>query len=216
MFLPKARDKDIIVQNNGKELLIYDLNINKALSLNETSRIIYQSCDGLTSFDDLKNKHRDFTDDVILLGLSALSSKNLLEEKFETGFSRRQLLMSVASSTIALPLIIGIIAPTSANAQSACVIGGDPCNLNNPGACCSLTCLANDGNPICSNVCVQDGNPCNLNDPGACCSLVCLANDGNPICASACVSSGNPCNLNNPGACCSKTCLNNDGNTVCL
>ena len=36
-FKPKARVSDLVIQESGNELLIYDLKTNKAQSLNETS-----------------------------------------------------------------------------------------------------------------------------------------------------------------------------------
>ena len=53
--LPIARNKDIVVQTLDKEVLIYDLNTHKAYNLNETSSIVYQACDGKTSFDGRKS-----------------------------------------------------------------------------------------------------------------------------------------------------------------
>ena len=44
--LPRARTADIIEQNAGKELLIYDLQIDKTYTLNETSTIVFQACGG--------------------------------------------------------------------------------------------------------------------------------------------------------------------------
>ena len=37
-ILPFARTADIVVQTLGEEILIYDLNTNKAYNLNETSK----------------------------------------------------------------------------------------------------------------------------------------------------------------------------------
>lgn len=53
MQFPKARNKNIVVQLLNKETLIYDLIDNKAFCLNETSSIVFNACDGKTSFDEL-------------------------------------------------------------------------------------------------------------------------------------------------------------------
>lgn len=55
MLLPKVRDTDIIVQELDRELLIYDLKINKAYALNEALKIVYLACDGETSDEDLSS-----------------------------------------------------------------------------------------------------------------------------------------------------------------
>ena len=44
--LPKTRNENIVVQEMDSEILIYDLNTNKAFCLNETSAVIYHLCDG--------------------------------------------------------------------------------------------------------------------------------------------------------------------------
>ncbi len=43
---PKARNPEILVQEIGDEVLIYDLEINKAFSLNETCAMVWRECDG--------------------------------------------------------------------------------------------------------------------------------------------------------------------------
>lgn len=181
MNLPKARVNDIVVQELGKELLIYDLITNKAFSLNETSKIIYQSCDGETSFDELKRKHRELNDDMILLGVNELSQTNMLTQKFESGINRRTLLQKAAISAMALPIIISLATPAAAQSQS-CLAQNQLCNLNDPGQCCSKVCINDDPDPVCgAPVCVQAGQPCDLGNPGACCSKVCF-NGSPPYC----------------------------------
>lgn len=74
MKLPLLRTENLVVQNAGDEVLIYDLIIDKAYALNETSTIIYQACAGHMTFDELKNKYK-FTDDLMLLALSMVCKR---------------------------------------------------------------------------------------------------------------------------------------------
>jgi hypothetical protein len=214
MKLPRARNTEIMVSDLGDELLIYDHVANKAFCLNETLKIVYEACDGKTTFDELKRENKKLIDEVILLSLDKLQQSNLLGEDFSTDVSRRSLLAKAAYSAIALPVLLNLIAPSAVHAAS-CVAGGGSCSLNNPAACCSQTCLNNGGNPICDTACTPAGGSCSLNDPGACCSQTCLNNGGNPVCAPICTPNGGSCSLNNPAACCSQTCLNNGGNPIC-
>lgn len=46
MNKPKARTKDLLVQEPEKELLSCDLDAHKAFCLNETTALICQFCDG--------------------------------------------------------------------------------------------------------------------------------------------------------------------------
>jgi hypothetical protein len=121
--LPLARSTDIIVQELGKEVLIYDLQTHKAFNLNKTSSIVYLACDGNTTFKELKLKSK-FTDDLIFLALDQLQNENLLDENqlYDSpfaGISRRAAVKRVGLATIiALPVIYSLIAPTAAMALS--------------------------------------------------------------------------------------------------
>lgn len=82
-FLPLARTTDILIEEAGRKLLLYDLQVNQAYFLNETSALIYQHCNGRTTIDDMKLKYRNLTDELILSALDGLSHKNLLNENVE-------------------------------------------------------------------------------------------------------------------------------------
>lgn len=119
--LPKAKTAELVIQESGNELLLYNLTTNKAYCLNETSAIVYQACDGNTTFAELK-KQSFFTDELIFLALDGLKRENLLDENYDSPFeemTRRQVIKKIGlSSMLALPVISSIIAPTSVMAQS--------------------------------------------------------------------------------------------------
>ena len=121
MNLPKAKIDNILVQDLENELLIYNLTTHKAYTLNETSKIIFNSCDGATPVDELKRKYK-FTDDLIYLALDELQANDLLKDYqsvYFAGLSRREVIRRVAlSSMIALPVISSLLAPTAAMARS--------------------------------------------------------------------------------------------------
>lgn len=215
MKLPRARNTEIMVSDLGDELLIYDHVANKAFCLNETLKIVYQACDGKTTFDELKKENKKLIDEVILLSLDKLRQSNLLGEDFSTDVSRRSLLAKAAYSAIALPVIVNLIAPSAASAAS-CLAGGSSCSVFNPGSCCSGTCLDNGGNPICDNTCTAGGGSCDVFNPGTCCSGICNNSGGGSICAPTCTPAGGSCNVLNPGTCCSGNCNNNGGNPICV
>jgi len=179
--LPLARTTDIVVQTLGKEILIYDLNSHKAYNLNETSSIIYQACDGKTTFAELNRKH-NFTDEIIFLALDALNKENLLEKSEEynslfNGLSRREAIRKVGfASMIALPVIASLVAPTAAMAQSAG--GGCPPFQGTCGTagCCPLgscagnvTCCASGTIPCGTTCCVGGAATCNA---GVCTPII--------------------------------------------
>jgi hypothetical protein len=127
--LPLARSNDVVVQQLGKEILVYDLLTHKAYNLNETCSVVYNACDGKTTFSDLKIKHK-FTDDIIFLALDELKKDNLIEADSLfvspfVGMNRREVIRRVGlASMIALPVISSLVAPTAAMAQSG---GGANC-----------------------------------------------------------------------------------------
>ena len=81
MKLPKARTENLLEQNLEKETLIYDLVIDKAFNLNETSTIIYKACGQNMTFDELKQKTK-FSDDFIYLALDELKRNKLPAKSF--------------------------------------------------------------------------------------------------------------------------------------
>lgn len=122
MKLPQARTKNLVEQNLVNETLIYDLVTNKAFNLNENSTVVYQACNGRTTFDELKRAHK-FTDDFIYLALDELKRNDLLAETNYlsplAGMNRRDAIRKVGlASMIALPVIVGLSAPSAAQAAS--------------------------------------------------------------------------------------------------
>lgn len=177
-YLPAARTDELVIQNLEKEVLIYDLKINKAFHLNETLKIVYEACDGKTSFDGLIAEH-NFTNELIYLALGELDRENLLKKDQPrqsplAGLSRRETIKKIGlASMIALPVISSIVAPTAAQGASALLPLFAACTTNSQ--CASDFCT--QGPPRCcvpgtagirgANVCC-DGTPANCNPQ--CCS----------------------------------------------
>ena len=157
---PKCRFTDILVQTVGSELLIYDLTIDKAFCLNETSSLIYRLADGTRTIREIsdsmsKNLKTLVSEDFVLLALLELEKENLLEERFEMAnsfshFSRREMVRKVGfASMIALPVVATMIAPTSANAASCTDLqpGQQFGSTIRPAQCIDGTCPT-----VCSNL----------------------------------------------------------------
>lgn len=136
---PLARHSEIVTQEMGKEMLIYDLKINKAFNLNEPSAFIWQLSNGEKTIseiaDDLTLKFNSpISEEFVCLALDQLRKENLLENQtgIETLYgeiSRRQLAKKVGlASLIALPVVSSLIAPMATQAQSnvvVCVTAGN-------------------------------------------------------------------------------------------
>lgn len=148
--LPQARRHNILVQDAGKELLLYDLKTNKAYCLNKTSKIVFEACDGNTDFGEFKRKN-NFTDDLIYFALDEFKRENLLDEIDNfisplNGMTRREMIRKVGLATmVALPILTSITAPLAAHAASglsngACTTLCDPNSI--AGTCLCLGALS--------------------------------------------------------------------------
>lgn len=137
MKLPVSKTNDVVVQETGDELLIYNLATNRAFALNETSTVVYRACDGETNFEELKRR-TNFTDDLVYLALDELKRHDLITgyepRRHFKGLTRREAVRRVGlASIIALPVISSIVSPAAVNAQSVgCANRGLP---NDQGTC---------------------------------------------------------------------------------
>ena len=147
--LPKARTEKLIIKELSDEVLIYDLDRNKAHCLNSTAALVWKVCDGKTSVEEINNhvaKHTGVAVDqrIVWLALKELETINLLTQPTRhptlvANLSRRQLIRSIGVAAVVLPAIISLAAPT-AQAQASCVPSGPVqggCNLATN--CCSGT-----------------------------------------------------------------------------
>ena len=207
--LPKSRQAEIVVQEFEKEILIYDLSINKAYCLNETSTLVYQLCSGKNTVADISNLiskklNQPVTVDLVWLALDSFKKDNLLEqsELFEIDFnnlSRREVIRKIGLGSMAmLPLISSIVAPSSAQAQS----GG---LTNQPlFAACSASAQCTSGNCVNSRCCVPSSVLGQVGDTGP--------NSLSGNCATVTLAQLNAaCAADNPNNCCSGIAQTSDG-----
>ncbi len=161
-IMPIARKEGLVVQEMPDEVLVYDLETNKAHCLNQTAASVWKSCDGVSSIGEIKTKletefKTTIPEDFVLLALEQLSKDKLLEKEIETkisGMSRREVIKKIGfASMVALPVVAMLSFPQSALAvvcpasqqgkQGGCAVGE---------LCCSGTCRTAIGNPpMCPN-----------------------------------------------------------------
>lgn len=175
-FKPVPRKENVVIQELGGEVLIYDLKTNKAHCLNETSALVWQACDGDRNVSDITKQvseklNAPATDDLVWLALDQFKKDELIVNGSEIngffgGMSRREVIRNVGlASVIALPLVSSLVAPKAASAASvapaACntadagdtFIGGT-CPQNCAGAACNTT--TGQGTP---GRCLATGTP---------------------------------------------------------
>jgi hypothetical protein len=166
-FLPKARSEALITKEVDGELLVYDRVRDKAHCLNEPAAAIWQLCDGRTTAADIAHRlssvptgssgaalHSTIDEGLVWFALAELRRSHLLEEpvnQTRNQNQRRQPLLGIPSmsrreavrriglgATVALPIVVSIIAPTPAQAGT-CKHTNVTCSAN--AECCSGTCL---------------------------------------------------------------------------
>jgi hypothetical protein len=174
-MLPKARSKGLVIKKLADEVLVYDLERDKAHCLNHASARVWNYCDGRKSVQEIARSIESeaaepFTEEMVWLALSQLERFSLLEERIElprgaANISRRELgkrlgLVGVAS----LPFILSIVAPVAATAAT-CGVVGSPCTTN--ARCCSGICVSG------TCACLGKDSPCTSD--AQCCSNRCAS-----------------------------------------
>lgn len=151
---PMARQNGLVVQEMPDEVLVYDLDTNKAHCLNGSAALVWKSCDGSNSVADIVKSFElggggKVTEDFVWLAIDQLNENNLLEGKVAPRFagqSRRQVLKTIGlASMVALPVIASLVAPQSAlgNVSCACTDPGQTTQCTAMTGCPSMTCNAN-------------------------------------------------------------------------
>lgn len=129
---PIARKDGLVVQEMPEEVLVYDLNTNKAHCLNQTAAFVWKSCDGVNSITDITKLFEDQSgnsvkEELVWLAIDQLSDKDLLENEVRSdlyGQSRREVIKKIGlAAVIALPLVASLTAPTSVMASASCTCG---------------------------------------------------------------------------------------------
>jgi hypothetical protein len=172
---PRARKEQLVVQDLPDELLIYDLESHRAYCLNRTAALVWQSCDGRRTVEEImlvieKEIDQPVNKSLIWFALERLNKHKLLEEQLELPIAehrmtRRELARMLGFATAAtVPFISAIVAPTAAQAATCGAIGT---SCVNNARCCSGLCV----NGTC--MCLGNQSDCDPTQPQQCCSGRC-------------------------------------------
>jgi hypothetical protein len=161
-MLPEARRTNLVCQDVGDEVLIYDQDQHRVHRLNRSAGLVWKRCDGQTSVSELAALlHRELDlpldDELVMLALHRLEEAGLLKtgaikSMDSKRVTRRQLSRRLALSGarwLLIPAIVTLSAPTIASAQSGSKpisCGGDFCNVIN-GPACKSPCFCDGVNP---------------------------------------------------------------------
>ena len=139
---PLARQNGLVVQEMPDEVLIYDLESNKAHCLNHSAAAVWKSCDGNNSILDIVRQFESsgggkINEDFVWLAIDQLGENGLLAEGITPRFqgrSRREVLKTIGlASIVALPVIASLVAPPNA-------LGAVSCSCFVPFDCSTLMC----------------------------------------------------------------------------
>ena len=91
---PIARQNGLVVQEMPDEVLVYDLDSNKAHCLNQSAAFVWKSCDGANSVADIvrqfeSNGNGKVTEDFVWLAIDQLNENGLLESSIAPRFHVR-------------------------------------------------------------------------------------------------------------------------------
>lgn len=173
---PVARTDELVVEQVGDEVLIYDQRTHDAHCLSAAAGQVWHACDGRTPREQLAGR-LGLGAGTIEHALEELDRCRLLDGASEPGLTRRQVtsrFVKAGAAAAAAPLIYSIVSPVPAAAQSVnqCFMAGSNCG-SNPNGCLSVPgccCCHGSSLPMCSS------------DPQHCC-----------LPAATCTSTGGHC-----------------------
>ncbi len=123
-ILPVARTKDIVLQETGQDVLIYDVRSKKAHHLNETVYFVWTRCNGKNLIEDVASELTEKFGakvgcDFIWLAIDELSKIGLVNTSVHHDrISSRKALLRYALPAVVFPAVVSLVAPQTADAQS--------------------------------------------------------------------------------------------------
>ena len=146
---PLARKEGLVIQELPDEVLVYDLDRDRAHCLNETAAFVWQHCDGRTTTSEiarsLGQKVNASVDEKVVwfaidqLGRNHLMAKRPVPPALIAGMNRREMVRALGlAAAVAVPVVASIVAPTPAQAAT-CLANGLACTSG--AQCCSGTCI---------------------------------------------------------------------------
>ena len=138
---PQARTTGVVVEHLADEVLVYDLERDRAHCLNQAAARVWEKCDGSHSVAEIAAEVGD--EEAAWMAVEQLSKAGLLEEKVRrpeaaSGLSRREVIKRIAvAAAVGVPVVTSIVAPTASHAAN-CRPAGQPCT--SAVQCCSGLC----------------------------------------------------------------------------
>ena len=146
---PVARNQRLVIQELPDEVLVYDLDRDRAHCLNTTAAFVWQRCNGRnTAAQIAQTLGRQFDcavdEKIVWLALDQLGRNHLLERQPTPppafiGMDRRAMVRALGlAAVVAIPVVKSIVAPTPSQAAT-CFPKGAACAAT-PQCCSGLLC----------------------------------------------------------------------------
>lgn len=124
---PLARQQDLVIQAAADELLVFDKRTDKAFVLSHTAAVVWRACNGTRTAQEIAEYlSRETPTDAQTVWYALGQMQELLQAPVEIprdlrGMSRRKFLQraGLVAAATAVPVVISIVAPAAAHAQSA-------------------------------------------------------------------------------------------------
>lgn len=125
-MFPQARTENLLVQEIGHELIIYDQENHQAHRLNSAAALVWNHCNGQTSVDELSALLQSRLglppdEEIAWMALDHLRKAYLLEVPVEeVRISRRKLVQKLGLAggiSLLMPVVTSMVAPTPAIAR---------------------------------------------------------------------------------------------------
>jgi hypothetical protein len=150
---PVARKRGLVIQELPDEVLVYDLDRDRAHCLNPTAAFVWQRCNGKnTTAQIARTLGQQFDcavdEKIVWLALDQLGKNHLLDRQPAPppslmGMNRRAMVRALGiAAIVAIPVVTSIVAPTPAQAAT-CSAAGAACTIS--AECCSGICNAGPG-----------------------------------------------------------------------
>jgi len=128
---PKARSDGLLSEQVGDEIVVYDGRRQEAHSLNRAASIVWRHSDGTRTVPQLagvlgKELGIEANESLVEYALDRLADARLLEKNSVTRRDAMRRISLAGAAAFALPVVLSIIAPTSAMAASGPSLPPDP------------------------------------------------------------------------------------------
>jgi hypothetical protein len=120
MRTPTARTDELLVEELGEELLVYDQRNDQVHCLGSAARTVWRACDGKTSVEQL-GRALNLDCELVDRALGELEACGLLDDEAAGGVTRREAtgrLARIGAAAASAPLVYSIAAPAPASAAS--------------------------------------------------------------------------------------------------